>query len=557
MRLALLQPLKCLLALGQATIFLSLIALLPRFSHADEPYFPDLLFSNDRELNNFKVDEYTEPLKAMKEPSLWRLSKADREITVYRLLWLKDRRHPISVRITKSATGAVLLAVELDGFYGEGYKLGKVTFEKQNLLTAPQWKRIEALVDAENPWFMPVGARDDDDGDGRLLLECVAGGKYHVVDRPYVQNRLSDLQRMMLELSGLEWQPPTYFPPACFTPDDEEDNETLDECYSSLLFAMKEPSLWKHSTVNPKDVVLRLLWIPVFRHPISIRVVQSGNSVTLFGTELDGAGCDDCDPGQVTNTQIVKLTSERWTQILEQLDRMKLATMPALLENERRPFGKRLLLELVREGRYHAVNRFSGKGELARFCRVLLELPELKWSIKPFITNAVANSNAQDPDFLSDGHHDFLWVMNEPSLRTLARVDRTAIAVRFLYLPSFRKPFSVRMWKDGEALKVTAIQLDGQGGPGRVVLKKTARLTGSQWDKFMRELDRLTFWEAPSNDPRDQETTDPDHLTLEQARLGKHHFVERRTPIPDDYIRLFESMIAFSGVDRKLVLDED
>lgn len=563
MRSALLQPASQLTALGLASVLLSFIALVPRPARADEPYFPDLVFGGDRQWHDGKVKEYAPYLKAMKEPSLWRLSKANPEVTIYRLLWLKESRHPLTVRITKAADGVALEAVELDGLYGHA-RLAKTSAEKRHVVTSAQWKQIEVLIDAENPWFKPVGTIDDnDDEDGRVLLECVAGGKYHVVDRPIARDEMRDLQRYMLDLSRLEWQPETYFPPIKFVQDHDADdekmfNDQINDWYSTFFFAMKEPSLWKRAKVNRKDTVIRLLWVPTHRHPISIRIVHSGDSTTLFATELDGAGDYGYDPGQVVTRQTMRLTPELWGRINAQLDQLKVTMMPSSLESEPKLGAKQIVFEFANEGQYHLVNRSSGKGEFGRFCRFLLELPGLKWSIKPFITSAAANPGDQDSDSLFDGYDDFLWAMSQPSLQKLARVDRMAIALQFLYRPCFGRPFSIRIWKDAETLKLNAVQLDGAGGfqPGSVVLNRMARLTQDQWDKLMRELDRLNFWEMPSQaPPRKEIAIDPDYLRLEQARLGKYHYVSRFSPIPEELFHLFESMIALSGMDREAILE--
>ena len=90
---------------------------------ADEPFFPDRIFGRDQEENDFVVEWYSKHLRAMKEPSLWKLAQNDRSAVVYRFLWLPTFDRPVSVRLVKSGESALLDAVELDG--RGGYEPGK------------------------------------------------------------------------------------------------------------------------------------------------------------------------------------------------------------------------------------------------------------------------------------------------------------------------------------------------------------------------------------------------------------------------------------------------
>jgi hypothetical protein len=82
----------------------------------EEPYFPEGVFdSEDKECTDSLDKFYTRSLRAMGEPSLWKLSKNDRVTSVFRLLWVPSFHHHISVRIVKSRGVVHVHAVELDG----------------------------------------------------------------------------------------------------------------------------------------------------------------------------------------------------------------------------------------------------------------------------------------------------------------------------------------------------------------------------------------------------------------------------------------------------------
>lgn len=82
---------------------------------AERPYFPRGAFHEDKERNDFCDEEYTKTLRAMGEPSLWKLAEEDRAVSVYRLLWVPSFHHRVAVRIVKSGDSFMLHAVELDG----------------------------------------------------------------------------------------------------------------------------------------------------------------------------------------------------------------------------------------------------------------------------------------------------------------------------------------------------------------------------------------------------------------------------------------------------------
>ncbi len=179
---------------------------------ADEPFFPDRIFGREKEDNDFVVEWYSKHLKAMKEPSLWKLAQNDRAAIVYRFLWLPTFDRPVSVRLSKSGDSAMLHAVELDG--RGGYEPGKIAVRRTLKLDGKQWEDFKRRVDKAHFWPSPTEKADDDiilDGD-QLILEGVMTGKYHIVDRlgAVSDADYAELCRQMLVLSGLDvmktWQ---------------------------------------------------------------------------------------------------------------------------------------------------------------------------------------------------------------------------------------------------------------------------------------------------------------------------------------------------------------
>jgi hypothetical protein len=190
-----------------ATVVILAIDFMPatRSAGADEPFFPDLVFDTNRKINDFVVKWYSKHLKAMKEPSLWQLSKKDRSATVYRFLWLPTFHRPVSVRLVRSSEGTILHAVLIDG--RGGYEPGKIIISKTAKISGKQWENFQRCLDKVQFWEMP--SKDPEDGglDGdHLILEAVRAGKHHIVDRwsPDAGGDYTKLCRYMLVLSGLD-----------------------------------------------------------------------------------------------------------------------------------------------------------------------------------------------------------------------------------------------------------------------------------------------------------------------------------------------------------------
>jgi hypothetical protein len=186
-----------------------LLTLLPVIAHGQEPYFPDLVFHPKDKEHNAIVDEITSgQLKALKEPSLWKQSQADKSANVYRFLWLGSYEHPASVRISRAGDMVTMHVTRHDrhpGFLQEKDH-PKVTVDREVKLTLKQWEDFVGRLEAAKFWSAPtevIGNQGIADGD-RLLIEGIKGGKYHVVDRHRLISKkdYEPLFRLVFEAAG-------------------------------------------------------------------------------------------------------------------------------------------------------------------------------------------------------------------------------------------------------------------------------------------------------------------------------------------------------------------
>lgn len=155
-----------------------------RHAQAQEPYFPELVFlPKDKELNSIIDDMTSVHLKAMKEPSLWKLSQKDCKANVYRFLWLAWGEHPICIRLTRTGGAFVLHIAGHDG--PPGIKAGRLTLNRDVKLSDQQGERLVGLLGRTAFWTSPVEVKESRgiaDGD-RIVIEGVKDGRYHVISR--------------------------------------------------------------------------------------------------------------------------------------------------------------------------------------------------------------------------------------------------------------------------------------------------------------------------------------------------------------------------------------
>ncbi len=152
---------------------------------------------------------------------------------------------------------------------------------------------------------------------------------------------------------------------------------------------------------------------------------------------------------------------------------------------------------------------------------------------------------------------DHLRAMKEPSLRKLAEKDRNVTAYRFLWLPSFDNPISVRFVKSDEGVALYAVRLDGKAGfeRGHILVNRSANLSRAHWERIMGQLVKANFWTLPTSKrpPFGRERMDGDFLIVEGVSEGKYHVVMRQSPPGGDFVDLCRAMLFMSGIDvRKL-----
>jgi hypothetical protein len=139
---------------------------------------------------------YSKELAALKERSL-SCGSGD---TAYRLLWLRNKRSPISVRIEEKGSKRILSLAEMRSSREE-----RTVRRRERVLSPVEWRRIEAALESSAFWTMAPKldelSYDADD----WIIEGRKETRYHAVSRlaPPRDEAALAIGTAILEAAGL------------------------------------------------------------------------------------------------------------------------------------------------------------------------------------------------------------------------------------------------------------------------------------------------------------------------------------------------------------------
>ena len=175
-----------------------------------QQYFPDHILEQGSKTNDFDVNWYSGQLKALKEPSLWQMSKESQTEQAYRFLWLRSFHHPIVVRLDVQANGTGILTTKVASGAG-GYPPGTLAQNRTKDIPKEVVESFLAHVEEVKYWSLPTRELSDQnivnlDG-AEWVLEGVRKGTYKIVDRwsPEKGSPIRDLGlTMTIDLAGMK-----------------------------------------------------------------------------------------------------------------------------------------------------------------------------------------------------------------------------------------------------------------------------------------------------------------------------------------------------------------
>lgn len=161
-----------------------------------------------------------------------------------------------------------------------------------------------------------------------------------------------------------------YWPAGFFSADNAGLDRHTAEWFGGHLAAMGEPSF--HDARASGVESYRFIHLPTWGHPVVVRVDARGDAITVTHRILSGQG--GYAPGELTTDVTRPIGAAELEAIRASLDRAGYWELPR--DAERGMDGEEWIIEAVRDGRHHLVDRWtpSPEGEHARFvaaCEVL------------------------------------------------------------------------------------------------------------------------------------------------------------------------------------------
>ncbi len=151
-----------------------------------QQYFPTGILDKNAQGDQFRANWYSKHLKALREPSLWELSRQDPKAEVYRFLWLRSFHHPIAVRLVVRQNGSGWINSR-ETFGKGGFQPGGIDRYGVSWLRKGLTQSFLAAIESGNFWDLPTLADPSENAaklDGaQWIIEGVRNGNYHVVDR--------------------------------------------------------------------------------------------------------------------------------------------------------------------------------------------------------------------------------------------------------------------------------------------------------------------------------------------------------------------------------------
>jgi hypothetical protein len=152
------------------------------------------------------------------------------------------------------------------------------------------------------------------------------------------------------------------------------------EWYSSQLRALKEPSLLP-KTKPLSSETYRFLWLRSFRHPVSVRIEIKADGTGILTTKVT-SGAGGYRPGvliQNSSRPLSQAETHNFTEKVKSLNFWQIQNLPH--DGREGDDGAQWILEGVKDGKYHVIDRWSPKDgpvhELA--CILLFNLARLNF----------------------------------------------------------------------------------------------------------------------------------------------------------------------------------
>lgn len=176
-----------------------------------EPVIPSDYFANNQsnylakekleQFSDFKKTWNTKVLGSFKERLLEKYSNKIEEN--YRFIWIPSFDNPIAIRIWRSGENQFLVVKKMNG---EGFEMGKLTYERTRSLTKEEWLKFTNLIEESSFWNLPtVDVYEEPMPDGAYyVFEGKKNNQFHEVYRIMPKKEIREIGTYLLSLSELK-----------------------------------------------------------------------------------------------------------------------------------------------------------------------------------------------------------------------------------------------------------------------------------------------------------------------------------------------------------------
>jgi hypothetical protein len=147
-----------------------------------------------------------------------------------------------------------------------------------------------------------------------------------------------------------------YFPP-CPKGGSQWECQFKSEWYSDQLRALDEPPLWSLSKTQGRQSY-RFLWLRTFHHPVAIRLDVNSDGTSRLATKMT-SGAGGFKPGHLIQQDVVTLTKTQTDWFLGKIDENKFWELPSKDVQSAGLDGSQWIIEAVKNGNYHIVDRWT------------------------------------------------------------------------------------------------------------------------------------------------------------------------------------------------------
>jgi hypothetical protein len=167
-----------------------------------------------------------------------------------------------------------------------------------------------------------------------------------------------------------------YFPSASL---DLRQDHFKSDWYSAQLDALQEPSLYQMAS-TPDAESYRFLWLRSFHHPVAVRLdVKADGTSVLVSKIASGAG--GFRPGVLSEHQSHLLSKEETSAFISKVKESGFWKAPNPVNDQRGTDGSQWIIEGVKGGHYHVVDRWSPTSGVARELGLVMAFDLAKISV--------------------------------------------------------------------------------------------------------------------------------------------------------------------------------